>query len=218
MKTPARKEYHHPPLIRITHWLNALVLLIMITSGLRIYNASPLFGFSFPDAITLGGWLAGARMWHFFAMWLFAVNGVVYILYNILTKHGRRTTLFRKSDTPSVLPMILYYLRIRKEHPPQQKYNALQKLAYTIVPLLALGGIVTGISIYWPVQLGGIASVFGGYDTARLWHFIFMSTLVLFIAGHLLMVAIAGWGNFLSMITGWRRFPGPAKPSEEKNA
>jgi len=217
MKTPARKEYHHPPLIRLTHWVNALALLIMITSGLRIYNASPLFGFTFPDAITFGGWLAGARMWHFFGMWLFAVNGVVYVLYNILSKHGRRTTLFRKSDVPGVFPMILYYLRIRKEHPPQQKYNALQKLAYTIVPVLALGGIMSGISIYWPVQFSGIASLFGGYDTARVWHFIFMSALALFFAGHLLMVAIAGWDNFLSMITGWRRFPPSAKPRSEKN-
>ena len=217
MKIPRQKEYHHPAFIRITHWVNAVALLIMITSGLRIYNASPLFGFTFPDAITFGGWLAGARMWHFFAMWLFAVNGVVYILYNILTKHGRRTTLFRRSDAPGVLPMILYYLRIRKDHPPQQKYNALQKLAYTVVPLLALGGIMSGISIYWPVQFSGIASLFGGYDTARLWHFIFMSTLVLFIAGHLLMVAISGWDNFLSMITGWRRFPASAKPSGEEN-
>jgi thiosulfate reductase cytochrome b subunit len=218
MKTPGRKEYHHPPIIRITHWLNALALLIMITSGMRIYNASPLFGFAFPDVITLGGWLAGARMWHFFGMWLFAVNGVVYVLYNILSKHGRRTTLFRKSDVPGVLPMILYYLRIRREHPPQQKYNALQKLAYTVVPLLALGGIMTGISIYWPVQFSSVASLFGGYDTARLWHFIFMSTLVLFIVGHLVMVTIAGWNNFVSMITGWRKFPASAKPSLEKDA
>jgi len=216
MRIPLDKEYHHPAFIRITHWVNAVALLIMITSGLRIYNASPLFDFTFPDAITFGGWLAGARMWHFFAMWLFAVNGVVYVLYNILSKHGRRTTLFRKSDAPGVLPMVLYYLRIQKEYPPQQKYNPLQKLAYTIVPFLALGGILTGIAIYWPVQFSGIAAVFGGYDTARLWHIIFMSALVLFTAGHILMVAIAGWENFLSMITGWGRLPSSEPPEKEK--
>jgi thiosulfate reductase cytochrome b subunit len=157
-------------------------------------------------------------MWHFFGMWLFAINGVVYVLYNILTRHGRRTTIFGKSDVSGVLPMILYYLRIRKEHPPQKKYNALQKLAYTIVPLLALAGILSGIAIYWPVQFSGITSLFGGYETARVWHFICMSALVLFFAGHLLMVAIAGWDNFLSMITGWRKVPRSASGSSEEKA
>jgi thiosulfate reductase cytochrome b subunit len=218
MKSDFQKEYHHPVFIRITHWVNAIALLIMITSGWRIYNASPLFGFTFPDNITFGGWLAGARMWHFFGMWVFAINGVVYVLYNIFTRHGRRTTIFRKTDVSGVLPMILYYLRIRKEHPPQKKYNALQKLAYTLVPLLALGGILSGIAIYWPVQFSGVTSFFGGYETASVWHFVCMSALVLFFAGHLLMVAIAGWDNFLSMITGWRRFPASAKPSSEKEA
>jgi Ni/Fe-hydrogenase b-type cytochrome subunit len=216
MKSGLQKEYHHPVFIRITHWVNAVALLIMVTSGWRIYNASPLFGFSFPDSITFGGWLAGARMWHFFGMWVFAINGVVYVLYNILTRHGRRTTIFRKSDVSGVLPMILYYLRIRKEHPPQKKYNALQKLAYTVVPLLALGGILSGIAIYWPVQFSGVTSLFGGYETARLWHFICMSALVLFFAGHLLMVAIAGWDNFLSMITGWRKVPRSLGGSSEE--
>ena len=216
MKSTTQREYHHPLLIRITHWLNAVALLIMITSGLRIYNASPLFDLTFPVDLTLGGWLAGARQWHFFSMWIFVVNGVVYVLYNILTKHGRRTTIFKKSDITGVLPMILYYLRIRKEHPLQQKYNALQKLAYTIVPLLALGGILSGVAIYWPVQFSGIASLFGGYEIARLYHFIFMSLLVLFTAGHFVMVSIAGWNNFLSMITGWRRFPSAKLSKEEK--
>jgi thiosulfate reductase cytochrome b subunit len=145
-------------------------------------------------------------------MWLFVVNGVVYVLYNIFSKHGRRTTLFASSDISGVLPMILYYMRIRKEHPQQKKYNALQKLAYTAVPLLAFGGIMSGIAIYWPVQFNGITSLFGGYDTARVWHFIFMASLVGFIAGHLMMVAIAGWSNFVSMITGWKKTTIPAKP------
>jgi thiosulfate reductase cytochrome b subunit len=218
MKSGLQKEYHHPVFIRITHWVNTIALLIMITSGWRIYNASPLFGFTFSDSITFGGWLAGARMWHFFGMWLFAINGVVYVLYNTFTRHGRRTTIFRKSDVSGVLPMILYYLRFRKKRPPQKKYNALQKLAYTLVPLLALGGILSGIAIYWPVQFSGMTSLFGGYETARLWHFICMSALVLFFAGHLLMVAIAGWDNFLSMITGWRKVPRSANGSSGKEA
>jgi Ni/Fe-hydrogenase b-type cytochrome subunit len=216
MSVPSQREFHHPLIIRITHWLNAIALFIMITSGLRIYNASPLFDFSFPKEITFGGWLAGARQWHFFAMWLFVLNGIIYVFYNVFSKHGRRTTLFGRSDIGGVFPMVLYYLRIRKEHPPQGKYNSLQKLAYTVVPFLALGGVLSGIAIYWPVQFSSIASLFGGYENARLWHFIFMSLLVIFTAGHLFMVAIAGWNNFLSMITGWRRLrPMPTSSDEE---
>ena len=199
------KEFQHPFIVRCTHWVNFAALAIMVLSGLRIYNASPFFPFRIPAEFTLGGWLAGARMWHFFGMWLFVVNGAVYALYNILSRHGRKTTLFRASDARGVLPMILYYLRIRKEHPEQGKYNALQKLAYTAVPILAFGAVFSGTAIYWPVQWSGATRLFGGYDAARVWHFLFMASLVGFFAGHLVMVAIAGWGNFFSMITGWKK-------------
>jgi thiosulfate reductase cytochrome b subunit len=199
------REYQHPFIIRLTHWVNFIALGIMVLSGLRIYNASPVFGFKIPADFTLGGWLAGARMWHFFGMWLFVFNGLVWVLYNILSKHGRRTTLFRGEDISGLFPMIQYYLRVRKEHPPVTKYNALQKLAYTSMPLLALGSILTGVSIYWPVQFSFITSLFGGYDTARGWHFFFTTSFVFFFLGHLIMVTIAGWSNFVSMITGWKR-------------
>lgn len=204
-----QREFQHPFIIRLTHWINFIALGVMVTSGLRIYNASPIFDFSIPSELTLGGWLAGARQWHFVAMWLFFINGFVWVLYNVISKHGRRTTLFSKADVSGVIPMIKYYLRIQREHPPVKKYNSLQKLAYTVVPVLALGVILSGIAIYWPVQFSGIASFFGGYDTARVWHFIFMAALVLFFVGHLFMVAIAGWDNFLSMITGWKKRPHP---------
>jgi len=209
-----QKEFQHPLPVRLTHWVNFIALGIMVTSGLRIYNASPLWDFSIPSAFTLGGWLAGARMWHFFGMWLFALNGVGWVLYNIASRHGRQTTLFRRKDIGGVMPMIGYYLRLRKDHPPAGKYNALQKLAYTAIPLAAAGSILSGMSIYWPVQFGWLTSLFGGYDVARYWHFIFNAAFVLFFAGHLLMVALAGWSNFLSMITGWKRVTGgaPAEP------
>lgn len=101
--------------------------------------------------------------------------------------------------------MVRYYLRIQKEHPPTKKYNALQKLAYTAIPVLAVGSVISGIAIYWPVQFSCFTSVFGNYDVARVWHFLFMSGLVLFFVGHICMVFIAGWSNFLSMITGWKK-------------
>jgi Ni/Fe-hydrogenase b-type cytochrome subunit len=203
MKT-GKKEYQHPLLIRLTHWVNFIAVAIMITSGLRIYNASPIWNFSMPGFLTLGGWLAGARMWHFFGMWLFAVNGAAWVLYNILSIHGRKTTLFRGKDVSGVKPMIQYYLRIRREHPPAGKYNPLQKLAYSSIPFAGLGSVLTGVSLYWPVQFGPLALLFGGYDTARIWHFIFTAGFVFFFTGHILMVIIAGWSNFVSIITGWR--------------
>jgi Ni/Fe-hydrogenase b-type cytochrome subunit len=205
----SRRVYLHPFLIRLTHWVNAVALAIMVTSGLRIYNASPLFDFKVPEVLTLGGWLAGARQWHFFGMWLFVANGLAWLFYNLLSRHGRETTLFRPRDAGGVLPMVQYYLRLRK-HPPQVlKYNALQKLAYTVIILVAAGGVVSGIAIYWPVQFQSITRLFGTYDGARVWHFLFMAALVLFFAGHLVLVASAGWRTALAMITGWKRTEEP---------
>ena len=201
-ESKSMSERIHPLVIRLTHWVNVIALYIMVTSGLKIYNASPIFGFLFPDWLTTGGWLAGARQWHFFAMWLFVVNGIVWVSYNCISKHGRYTTLFRPKDAHGVLPMIKYYLRIYKQHPRTGKYNALQKLAYSSMILVALVAVLTGLSIYWPVQMQVITAIFGNYDTARIYHFLAMSAIVLFFFGHLFMVAIAGWRNFLSMITG----------------
>ncbi len=199
------REYQHPLIIRLTHWINFVALGIMVMSGLRIYNASPLWNFYVPKNLTLGGWLAGARMWHFFGMWLFFINGAVWFLYNLLSKHGWRTTIFRKGDASGILPMIQYYLRVRKEHPPVKKYNALQKLAYTTIPFAAIGSVVSGMAVYWPVRFSRFAWVLGGYEVARYWHFVFMAALVLFFLGHILMVVITGWWNFVSIITGWKR-------------
>lgn len=204
MMANRRREYQHPFIVRLTHWVNFIALGIMVTSGLRIYNASPIWDFRIPAEITVGGWLAGARMWHFFGMWLFIVNGAVWFVYNITSKHGRGTTLFRSSDVSGILPMMKYYIGVRKDHPPVKKYNALQKLTYTLIPLLALASILSGTAIYWPVQFSVITSLFGGYDTARVWHFIFTAAFVLFFFGHLVLVAISGWSSFVSMITGWK--------------
>jgi thiosulfate reductase cytochrome b subunit len=200
-----KKEFHHPLIIRFTHWINFVALGIMVTSGLQIYNASPILSFEFPSFMTLGGWLAGARMWHFFAMWILFLNGIIWVVYNIVTRHGRLTTIFRKEDIPGVLPMIQYYIRVRKEHPPVKKYNSLQKLAYSSVALLGIGSVMTGIAIYWPVQFGFVTAVFGGYNAARAWHFFFMLSIVFFFFGHIFMVGISGWSNFVSIITGWKR-------------
>jgi len=137
-------------------------------------------------------------------MWILFFNGLVWVVYNISTRHGRKTTIFRKEDVPGVVPMIQYYLRIRKEHPPVKKYNALQKMAYTFVGFLGFGSILSGIAIYWPVQFSYITALFGGYNAARVWHFFFSTSFVFFFVGHIFMVMISGWSNFVSIITGWK--------------
>jgi Ni/Fe-hydrogenase b-type cytochrome subunit len=198
----------HPLIIRITHWVNFLALIFMVTSGIRIYNASPLFPFALPPLLEYGG-LAYARQWHFAMMWVFVVNGLIWVLYNIASRHGRETTVFRKEDVKGVLPMIRYYLRIEKEHPPAKKYNPLQKLAYTSMSFVALLAILSGLVLYWPVQFQWLTTLFFGYDVARYIHFAAMSMIVIFFLGHLVMVAIAGWKNFASMITGGKQEENP---------
>ncbi len=205
MKIKPGKEFHHPLIVRLTHWVNFIALILMVSSGLRIFNASPLFDYKFPKWITLGGWLGGARQWHFAAMWLFVVNGIIAVTYNIISTHGRETTIFRKRDIKGIWPMIRYYLRLSKDHPYVKKYNALQKLAYTSTALLGLGISISGLVMYMPVTFQSVGFFLGGYEPARWIHFFFMAALVMFFIGHIVMVITAGWWNFWSMITGWKR-------------
>jgi len=189
----------HPLLVRITHWINALAILVMVMSGWKIYNASPLFGFSFPDSFTLGGWLAGALQWHFAAMWVLAVNGMIYLAYGIFSGH-----LFHRMFPISPREMlhdVLNALRGRLAHEDLSVYNAAQKAAYVGAILLAIGLILTGLVIWKPVQFYALGSLIGDYEGARLLHFFCMTGLVLFVLVHVLMVILVP-KTFLTMITG----------------
>jgi thiosulfate reductase cytochrome b subunit len=189
----------HPLLVRITHWVNALAILVMVLSGWKIYNASPLFGFSFPDSWTLGGWLAGALQWHFAAMWLLAANGMIYLAYGVFSGHLRRRMF---PLTPrAMLRDMLDALRGRLAHDDLSVYNAAQKAAYLGAILLALGLILSGLAIWKPVQLYGLASLMGDYEGARLLHFFCMAGIVLFVLVHVAMVLLVP-KTFLVMITG----------------
>src|SRR5919205_4184814 len=132
-----------PLVVRIAHWLNVLAVLIMITSGWAIYNASPLFGFSFPDAITLGGWLAGALQWHFAGMWLFALNGLVYLLYGILSGHFRRKLL--PISPRAVLHDVGQAVRGHLAHDDLSVYNAAQRAAYLALIVALVVMVLTGL-------------------------------------------------------------------------
>ena len=202
MAADERNMVIHPLVVRVTHWLNVLAVLIMITSGWQIYNASPLFAFSFPDAITLGGWLAGALQWHFAGMWLFALNGLVYLLYGILSGHFRRKLL--PISPGAVVRDIRQALRGHLAHEDLSVYNAAQRAAYVALILFLCLLIATGLAIWKPVQLYWLASLMGDYEGARYLHFFAMSAVAFIVVVHIVMVVLVP-RTFPTMITGRTR-------------
>jgi thiosulfate reductase cytochrome b subunit len=182
----AMRPVIHPAWVRVTHWVNALAMLMMIGSGWQIYDASPLFNFlEFPDQATLGGWLAGGLLWHFAAMWLLVVNGVIYIALGIVT--GR----FRRKLFPISLHQVgadlLAASRGRLLHDDLAVYNAVQRLLYVGVLLAGVVIVLSGVSIWKPVQFKWLTTLFGGYDAARYVHFFAMASIVGFLTVHVVL-------------------------------
>ena len=178
----------HPVWVRVTHWINALAVLIMIGSGWQIYNASPLFGFTFPRQIALGNWLAGALLWHFAAMWILMINGLVYLALGFATGRFRRK-LF--PIWPSeVLRDLFAALRGKLAHEDLSVYNAVQKLLYVGIILTGILIVLSGLSIWKPVQFQELTALFGGYDAARYVHFFAMASIVGFLAVHVALALI----------------------------
>ena len=185
--TSGSKTVIHTLAVRITHWINAIAILIMILSGWRIYDASPLFNFIFPDAITLGGWLAGALQWHFAAMWLLVLNGLFYVCYGIVSGHFKSSFL---PVTPrSVWREFKNALRGQISH-ELGVYNAVQRAAYIGVLCVGAVLVLSGLAIWKPVQFQEIAALMGGYEGARVVHFVAMALVVFFILVHLTLVAL----------------------------
>lgn len=217
----------HHWVVRVTHWVNVVAFTIMVGSGLRIFDAYPAFarrGESFccypfagrpvPAWLTFGGWLAGARHWHFAAMWLLVVNGLVYLAFVYL--HGEwRDLVPRRGDPRDAWEMARFYLYLRKEHPRQGKHNALQKLAYFSLPVLAALAVLTGLAIWKPVTLAPLTALFGGFVWARYWHFVIMLALVALAVGHVIMVFAVDPYSLRSMVTGGYE---PALSPEARNA
>jgi Ni/Fe-hydrogenase b-type cytochrome subunit len=210
----AEKPKRHHLVVRLTHWVNALALTIMIGSGLRIFNSYPAFarkgetfccypfeGKKIPGALTFGGWLAGARHWHFAAMWLLVANGLVYLGFIYL--HGEwRDLVPRRGILRDVWEMVKFYLALRKNHPHQGKHNALQRLAYFSMPLVGVAAVLSGLAIWKPVQLAPLTNLLGGYAWARYWHFLAMLSLVALTVGHIFMVFAVDPYSLRSIITG----------------
>ncbi len=197
-KTPV-----HPLPVRITHWVNVFAMMIMIASGWRIYNAPPLFDFKFPRDLTLGGWLAGALQWHFAAMWLLALNGLVYLLYGVWSRHFRSN--FLPVTPQSVWREFSNALRGRVAH-ELGVYNAVQRAAYIGVIGVIIALVFSGLAIWKPVQFQELAALMGGYEGARIVHFVGMTLVVLFICVHVAMVALVP-RTFLPMLTGYAKRP-----------
>ena len=189
----------HPLVVRVCHWLNVLAVLIMITSGWAIYNASPLFNWSFPYGITLGGWLAGALQWHFAGMWLFAINGLVYLVYGIASGHFRRKLL--PISPAAILHDIGQALRGKLAHEDLSVYNAAQRSAYLALIFFLVLMIVTGIVIWKPVQFYWLGQWMGDYEGARLLHFFSMAAIAFIVFVHVVMVVLVP-RTFPTMFTG----------------
>ncbi len=186
--TARPKEPVHPAYVRLTHWINVIAIFAMIGSGWEIYNASPLFPFVFPKGVTLGGWLAGALLWHFAAMWLLVANGLVYVILGLATGRFRRRLLpMRPAD---FIRDLRAALSGRLAHDDLSVYNAVQKALYIGVILAGILIVASGLSIWKPVQLRELTALFGGYDTARFVHFFTMAAIVVFLAIHVAMVLI----------------------------
>ncbi|MEP7030000.1 MAG: cytochrome b/b6 domain-containing protein [Pseudolabrys sp.] len=178
----------HPAWVRITHWINAVAILVMIGSGWQIYNASPLFKFVFPPSITLGGWLAGALLWHFAAMWVLVTNGIVYVTLGLISGRFRRKLL--PIYPAEVLADTKAALTFKLSHADLSHYNAVQKLLYAGVILCGIIIVLSGIAIWKPVQFQELTFLFGGYDIARYVHFFAMAAIAGFIVIHVLLALL----------------------------
>src|SRR4051812_16696158 len=185
---PATATVIQPAWVRVAHWINAVAMILMIMSGWQIYNASPLFAFKFAKSITLGDWLAGALLWHFAAMWVLMVNGLVYVALGFATGRFRKKLL---PITPAgVLADTRAALTGKLSHADLTTYNYVQKLLYAGIIVVGIVVVLSGLSIWKPVQLQYLTALFGGYDIARYVHFVCMALIVAFLVVHVALALL----------------------------
>ena len=178
-----------PAWVRVMHWINALAIILMIMSGWQIYNASPLFtSLRFSHSITLGGWLGGALLWHFAAMWLLTISGLVYLIIGFAT--GRFKSKLLPITPGGVISDTKAALTGKLSHDDLSKYNQVQKLLYAGIIIVGVVIVLSGLSIWKPVQLQWLTALFGGYDVARYVHFFCMSAIVAFLVIHIALAVL----------------------------
>ncbi|UCV08445.1 cytochrome b/b6 domain-containing protein [Dechloromonas denitrificans] len=189
----------HPLWVRITHWINACAVVILVMSGWRIYNASPFFGFAIPGQATLGGWLGGAILWHFAAMWVLVGNGLLYLVCNLIS--GRLQRKFFPLSLRTLWADLLAAGQGKLSHAELSHYNMVQRAAYLFVMLDSVLLVLSGLVLWKSVQYPILRELLGGYEAARRVHFVAMSGLVVFAGIHLGMVAVVP-RTLLAMIRG----------------
>ncbi len=210
----ARAAYEHPYIVRLCHWINTIALFVMAGSGLQIFRAFPSFRakipqkdlLHWPQQFAIGGWLGGGLQWHMTFLWIYIGTGLLYLAYQVFSGNYRQV-LFTRRDLPGVWPMVKHYFFFAAKPPLGESYNALQKLAYTAAIMLAILSVATGFAVWKPIQFSWLAWMMGGFHYARIWHFAVMWAMLLFVFGHLVMVILHGWSNFVSMLTGWKKDP-----------
>ena len=185
---PAQSKIIQPGWVRIVHWINAVAIFMMVTSGWQIYNASPLFNFKFSSSITLGGWLGGALQWHFAAMWLLMTNGLVYLTLGFVTGRFRKKLL--PVSASGVLEDTKAALSGKLSHDDLSTYNQVQRLLYIGIIIVGIVIVLSGLSMWKPVQLQYLTALFGGYDIARYIHFACMAAIVAFMVVHVALALL----------------------------
>jgi len=222
-----RLEKKHPLAIRWFHWINFPALTVMIWSGMLIYWANDVYRIGlggvtlikfFPEwvyqALNFRHRLAEGMAWHFFFMWPFAINGLLYVLYTAYSGEWRYLLPNRRSLREAI-QVTIHDLRLSKVHPPSRKFNGAQQISYTIIILMGAGSLLTGLAIYKPVQFAWLTSLLGGYEWARLIHFWLTMGYVTFFIAHLVQVIKAGWNNFRAMVTGYEIVSVEEAPPQE---
>jgi thiosulfate reductase cytochrome b subunit len=217
----------HPLVIRWCHWINFPVLAIMIWSGTLIYWANDIYKIgwgdktllkfypdSFYEALHIPFRLATGMAFHFFFMWFFFINGLLYVVYTIFSGEWRHL-LPNRHSFKEAWQVLLHDLHLRKGLPPQKKYNAAQRIAYTAIIVMGFGSLATGLAIYKPVQFHWLCAVLGGYEAARLEHFALTIGYVVFFLIHVIQVMLAGWNNFSAMVRGFEVENVRTKPKKE---
>jgi thiosulfate reductase cytochrome b subunit len=211
------RRRQQPGAIRITHWCNVVFGVLMAGSGLQIFSAYPALGprgaqYSWyplqnvapPRWLTIGGWLAGGRHWHFAIAWFFIVNGLIYFTYFFLSGEWRRRLFRPRRDMSNAVRQFAYYIRLTQAPPPADFYNGLQRLAYTGVLLLGVVMVLSGLAIYKPVQFYPLTVIFGGYDGARVVHLAGLCLIAMFVLIHVMLVS-SHPRELLNMVSGGKR-------------
>jgi thiosulfate reductase cytochrome b subunit len=190
----------HPLPVRVMHWVNAIAMIIMIMSGWKIYNDDVIFSWlRFPDEITLGTWAQNGLQWHFFGMWILVLNGLAYLSYGIATGRFRRK--FLPVSWHELVAAMRDALTFRLKHDDLTQYNAVQKILYIGIIFVGIVIVLSGLSIWKPVQLSELATLFYDFQTARLVHFLCMTAIVLFLIVHVALALLVPQ-SLVAMLTG----------------